>query len=294
MDRRTFLGAAAASWLAKDSVTSALRAASIETLGLQLYTVRDAMAKDFDGTIAAVAATGYKEVEFAGYFDRTPAQVRDVLRQNGLTAPSAHIDYPSLGDKLPGIIDAAHTIGHTFLVNPWIDEEMRKQPDIWQKAAETYNRAGESCRKAGIQFAYHNHHFEFVQPAGGRQAPYEILLKACDPALVKMEMDLCWTTVAGVDPLTYFQRFPGRFPLVHVKGLGKKPPVPAPGAPALPFDQVIPTIVDVGHDDVIDWKRIFARAGQAGIAHYIVEHDQPKVPFASIKASYDYLKTLKF
>ena len=284
--RRTFLGQMAMSTL----IPAVGRAAEqrIERLGLQLYTVRTEMAKDFEGTLAKVAAAGYQEVEFAGYFDQDPKKVRAILDRHKLTAPSAHIDYATVETKLGQAIENAHAIGHQFLVNPWLDEEMRKQPDIWQRIGATFNKAGEACKKAGIQFAYHNHHFEFV-PVNGVM-PFDLLLKECDPNLVKIELDLCWITVAQKDPLTYFQRNPGRFPLVHVKGLKKVPEGQAP----VPFDQAIPNITDVGTNDVIDWKRILAKSSQAGIRHYFVEHDQPASPFDSIRASAAYLHNLRF
>jgi sugar phosphate isomerase/epimerase len=284
--RRTFLGQMAMSTL----IPAVGRAAEqrIQRLGLQLYTVRTEMAKDFEGTLAKVAAAGYQEVEFAGYFDQDPKNVRAILDRHKLKAPSAHIDYPTVETKLNQAIDAAHAAGHQFLVNPWIDEEMRKQPDIWQRVAATFNKAGETCKKAGIQFAYHNHHFEFV-PVNGVM-PFDLLLKECDASLVKMELDLCWITVAQKDPLTYFQRYPGRFPLVHVKGVKKVPEGQAP----VPFDQAIPNITDVGSNDVIDWKRILARSSQAGIQHYFVEHDQPQSPFDSIRTSAAYLHQLRW
>jgi sugar phosphate isomerase/epimerase len=264
-------------------------AKSIERLGVQLYTVRDLMAKDFEGTLAKVARAGYKEVEFAGYFDRKPQDVKAILDRNGLAAPSTHTDYPSLSeDKLSRVIEGSHTIGHQFIVNPWIDEEMRKEPDIWKRVAATFNRAGEMTKKAGIQFAYHNHHFEFVPQNGTR--PIETILQDCDPKLVKIELDLCWITVAGADPLTYFSRYPGRFPLVHVKGLKRVPE----GDPPVPFDKAIPQITDVGNNDIVNWKRIFAKAQQAGIQHYFVEHDAPPSPIESIEKSAAYLRTLQF
>lgn len=295
MDRRTFLGTGAfgaALALLHTKWEAVMHAASIDAIGLQLYTVRTEMAKDVEGTLAKVAAIGVKEVEFAGYFDKTPTAVRDMLKRHGLTSPSTHIDYASLGDKFPAIVEASKTIGHQFIVCPFLSEDLRKEPDVWKRIAATFNKAGETSKKAGIQFAYHNHHFEFVPVAG--TLPFDILLAECDPSLVKMEMDLCWMAVAGQDPLAYFQKYPGRFPLVHVKGLSKRPPTPEPGAPAVPFDQAIPLITDVGHNDVIDWKPIFAKAGQAGIKHYFLEHDQPAAPFDSVKASYEYLHGLKF
>ena len=285
IDRRTFLGAMGSAYLA----ASRIRAASIPRVGVQLYTVRDAMQKDFEGTLAKVAAIGYKEVEFAGYFDRSPQDIRQLLSRNGLTSPSAHIDYANLtGDAWTKAIAAAKTIGHEYLINAWVDESVRKEPGSWQRIAETYNRAGEISKKAGIQFAYHNHNFEF-EPVGGK-LPYDFLLETCDPKLVQMEMDLCWIASAGKDPVEYFRRYPGRFPLVHVKGLSKKP---AQGA-ATPIAQVLPDITEVGHNDIIDWKRIFAHAKEAGIRHYFVEHDVPKDPFESLKTSYEYVSTPQF
>ena len=295
MTRRKFLGHVAASPLipvaadlSRRSREEAKADRKIERLGLQLYTVRDQIAKDFEGTLARVAATGYKEVEFAGYFDHAPKDVRAILDRHKLTAPSAHVDFATVETKLPQVIETSHVIGHKFVVNPWIDEEMRKQPDIWKRIAATFNKAGETCKKAGLQFAYHNHHFEFV-PVNGVM-PFDLLLKECDPDLVKMELDLCWITVAGKDPLDYFQRHPGRFPLVHVKGLKKVPE----GEPPVPFDKAIPNITDVGTNDIIDWKRIFAKSDQAGIRHYFVEHDAAPSPFDSIAASAKYLTALRF
>jgi len=260
----------------------------IEHLVLQLYTVRTEMEKDFEGTLAKVAAAGYQEVEFAGYFKQDPKNVRAILDRNKLTAPSTHVDYATIENKLDQAIETSRVIGHQFIVNPFIDEEMRKQPDIWKRIAATFNKAGETCKKSGIQFAYHNHHFEFV-PVNGVM-PFDVLLKECDANLVKMELDLCWTTVARQDPVALFQRNPGRFPLVHVKGLKKIPD----GQPPVPFDQAIPNITEVGTNDIIDWKRIFAQSSVAGIKHDFVEHDQPASPIDSIKASASYLKDLRF
>ena len=289
MDRRTFLGTMTAATLLTRRLAFAADDHKIDKIGLQLYTVRDLMKQDFDGTLAKVAAIGYKEVEFAGYFDHSPKDVRAAVDRRGLTAPSAHIDYKSLGEKFPEVIEAAKVVGHEYLVNPWIEEEIRKQPDGWKHAAETFNRAGEACKKAGIQFAYHNHWFEFL-PVNGK-LPYDLLLTECDPNLVKMELDLCWITVGGQDPLKYFDRYPGRFPLVHVKDVKRVPPVTAGGAQD--FGSSMKDMTEVG-SGIIDWKKIFAQSDKAGIKHYFVEHDNPKKPLESIKTSYDYLARLRF
>jgi sugar phosphate isomerase/epimerase len=288
IDRRTFLATMGSAALA----IRGAGAASISRLGVQLYTVRSLLEKDFDGTLAAVAAIGYTEVEFGGYFQHPPEEVRDVLKRHRLTAPSAHTPYESLtGDAWTRAIQDARTIGHRYLVNAWVEEPIRNQPDAWKRIADTYNRAGEVSKRAGIQFAYHNHNFEFAprDDAGGK-LPYDLLLESCDPDLVKMEMDLCWIASAGKDPLEYFRRYPGRFPMVHVKGLRK---IPASGA-AAPIDSVVADMTAVGQEDTIDWKRIFAQARAAGIQHYFVEHDKPQDPLESLKASRDYLTRLQF
>ena len=279
-DRRTFVQSLSAVALGQvlhplaPSPQSLVPTRKLDRIGLQLYTVRDEMKKDVAGTIAKVAAAGYNEVEFAGYFGKSPAEVRAMLDGNGLTAPSAHIGSMD-PDKWPQALDAARVIGHRYVVVPWIPEEQRTLDGFKQIAAH-FNKAAEQARAAGLQFAYHNHDFEFV-PTGG-QLPYDILLTETDPKLVQMEMDLYWITKGGQDPLKYFARWPGRFPMVHVKdSMG-------------PPDQ---KMADVGAGK-IDWKRIFSREDQAGIKHFFVEHDQPADPFASIRASCEYLKKLEF
>ena len=289
MNRRTFLEILTAAAVLPRHLSWAAAEHRIEKIGLQLYTVRDQMKAAFDGTIAKVASIGYKEVEFAGYFGHTPAQVRAVIDRNGLTSPSCHVEYAVLTDQWPSVIESSKTIGQSYIVCPWIPEEMRKQPDGWKRAIDTFNHAGEISKKSGIQFAYHNHWFEFL-PANGK-LPYDMLLEQCDPDLVKMELDLCWITVAGADPLTYFNRYPGRFPLVHVKDMKKLPKVSASGGQD--FGDSLKDMTAVG-SGIIDWKRIFAQSEKAGIKHYIVEHDKPEAPFESIKISYDYLSKLRF
>ncbi len=291
MNRRRFLETATtvtAATLLSSRLGWAAGEHKINKVGVQLYSVRDLMKEDFDGTIAKVAQIGYKEVEFAGYFGRTGQQVRAAVDKNGLKAPSTHVQYDELDDKFPSVIETSKTIGMDYIVCPWIPEELRKSPDIWKQASDTFNKCGEQTKKAGIQFAYHNHWFEFL-PVNGK-LPYDELLAMCDANLVKMELDLCWITTAGGDPIKYFDKYPGRFPLVHVKDL-KKLPVITPGGPQNFGDTVDLTEVGSG---IIDWKKIFAQSEKAGIKHYIVEHDHPKQPLESIKTSYEYLNKLRW
>jgi len=280
MDRRTFIGSTTAAAL-MSRLGWAASEHRIEKIGVQLYTVRDALLKDYEGTLAKVASIGYKEVEFAGYFGHipefnpSPKRTREILDADGLAAPSTHVPYSALSpENWPKVLEASKILGHEYIVNPSIDRDVLKQPDGWKRAAETFNRAGAESQKAGIQFAYHNHVEEF-KPENGK-LPYDILLSESDPTLVKMEMDLGWAHKAGADPLAYFKKYPGRFPLVHVKDFDKDG-----------------NMTEVGRG-VVDWKAIFAKADLAGIKHYFVEHDEPKSPFDSIQTSYQYLKKLHF
>src|ERR1700730_4261241 len=287
MNRRTFLETAttaAAATLLTSRLGWAASEHKIEKIGVHLYTVRDLMKADFDGTIAKVAQIGYKEVEFAGYFGRTGQQDRADCEKNALAAVSTHVQYDELDDKFPSVIETSKVIGLKYIVCPWIPENQRD----WKKAAEKFNHCGEQTKKAGMQFAYHNHWFEFLPV--NRKLPYDELLKLCDAKLVKMEMDLCWITAAGSDPLKYFKQYPGRFPLVHVKDLKKLPEVSTGGGQN--FGDTV-DLTSVG-DGIIDWKKIFSHSEEAGIKHYIVEHAKPQDAFASITKSYEYLNKLRW
>ena len=252
------------------------RAQKLDRIGVQLYTLRHEMELDFEATIRRVAGIGFQEVEFAGYFGRSPSQVHELLEELKLVSPSAHMPYESLETNWQEILDNARTIGHEYALIAWTPVEARKTVDDWKRIAEKFNRAGEAARRAGLKFGYHNHDFEFA-PIEGR-VPFDVLLAETDPALVKIEMDLYWITLGGGDPLAYFQQYPGRFPMVHVKDLKKG------GSPQM---------VDVGAGD-INFKAIFARREQAGIQHYFVEHDEPADSWASVATSYRYLRGLEF
>lgn len=280
--RRDFLATIGATALGLAGVNAASACATIparrkiDKIGLQLYTVRDLMQADMPGTLAKVAAAGYKEVEFAGYFGRTPAQIRALLQQNGLTSPSSHLPI-DVFEKTPAVLADAKAIGNEWATLPWIGEERRgTTADDWKRMADLFNTFAKQARSAGLRFAYHNHNFELA-PIGGTR-PLDILLTNTDPSLVDFEMDLYWVVFGGGDPLHFFNRYPGRFPMVHVKDSGGPP------------DN---KMVDVG-SGVIDFPTIFANGGKAGIKHYFVEHDQPADPIATITNSARYLSNLTF
>jgi sugar phosphate isomerase/epimerase len=296
MNRRTFIGTSIAATLSAAAKPgwAADSTHQIDRIGLQLYTVRAAMKTDFEGTIAKVASTGYKEVEFAGYFGHSPKEILELLDRDGLAAPSCHVDYAVVEKKWPETLEAAKIVGHSYIICPWIDEKQRAEPGGWKRAADLFNKAGEESKKAGIQFGYHNHSFEFqpTESLGGK-LPYDFLLAETDPKLVAMEMDLCWISVAGKDPLAYFDKYPGRFPLVHVKDYVNDPHSTSSYSGATGSVEFKGHLADVGQG-TIDWKRIFQQSGKAGIKHYFVENDDPKNAFEDIKISYNYLHDLRF
>ena len=278
MDRRSFFTVLSGSLIATAMGTRAygmLPARKLGRIGVQLYTIRDALTNDLDGSLARVASIGYQEVELAGYRSHSVADFRAALDRHGLAAPSTHIAMERVRDDLPRVLDEAHQLGHKFVICPNIPDE-KAGLDGYRKAADVLNHAGEIAGRSGISIGYHNHESELAPIDGVR--PYDVILDRTDPKLVAMEMDIFWLVKGGGDPLAYFRKYPGRFRMVHVKDMD--------GSAAK-------TMVDVGKG-VIDWKGIFAQSREAGIEHYFVEHDNARDPFASIAASYAYLRGLEF
>ncbi|HUO52258.1 MAG TPA: sugar phosphate isomerase/epimerase [Gemmatimonadaceae bacterium] len=271
LTRREFLGA-----LAAGTAWSALgrRAGDrIPAVGIQLYTVRALMAAQPERTLEALAGIGYREVELAGLYGMTAARMRALLDANGLAAPSAHLSLEALRDDWARTLDDARALGLRYVVCPWVNEEDRTL-DGYSRLAQQFNAIGERARAAGLQFAFHNHDF-VNRPLPDGTVPYDLLLRACDPHLVQMEMDLYWMIAAGGDPTEYFARWPGRFPMLHVK------------------DRTLSgAMTDVG-DGTIDFASILAAAHAAGVKHWFVEHDEPKDPLASARRSYAYLSRLE-
>lgn len=276
IDRRQFLTAMGTAALAARAAHLADSGGSLPAIGLQLYSIRDEMKRDFDGSLQRVAAIGYTEVEFAGYFNRSPRDVRGMLDRVGLRAPSSHIPFEQLEKNLPDTLDAAHTIGLQYIVCPSTDPDQRRTLDECKRVAAAFNAIGAECRAAKIQFAYHNHDFDFAPIAG--TSLYDFLLTETDPQLVKFEMDLYWIVKANRRPLDYFARYPGRFPMVHVKDMDH---TPARGQ------------TEVGRG-IIDFKEIFEHADEAGIRHYFVEQEDLSKPWPSMKVNFEYLKKLRF
>ena len=256
-------------------VPSLVRAASgdivargrIDRIGLQLYTVRRALATDIEGTIAAVAAAGITELEFAGYYGKTPAWWSALMKQHGLTAPATHEALPLTDDGWSVIFDRAKGMGHEIVIVPFVGNNYRGTRENWLKLSERLNTGAQKAKAAGLQFAYHNHDFEFA-PVGDTTG-YDLLTANTDASLVKLELDIYWAVKAGHDPLAIMTAHPGRVICCHVKD--------ASAAPER-------NMLDVGAG-TIDFKTLLAKGRALGLTHWFIEHDEPADPLASIRAS---------
>ena len=256
-------------------------------IGTQLYTVRDLMAKDPIGTLEKISKIGYKTVEGATYtgselfYGMPPEQFKMVLSDNGLEMISGHY---LLGAAMPNTkgtmvndwqkaVDDAAAIGLKYMVCAHLSNTERGNLDGYQQTAEKLSTAGAISQKAGIQLCYHNHDFEFVAQDG--KLPYDVLLQGTDPDLVKMEMDIYWVYKAKQDPIALFKKYPGRFPLWHVKDMDNTPKQ---------------MFTEVGNG-VIPFKSIFAQAKVAGLDYFFNEQDVcPGDPLDSMAKSYKYIK----
>jgi len=280
-------------------------------IGLQLYTVGKEMDSDPAGTLKAVAAVGYKQVELSPLGKTPPKELKKMLDDNGLTNPSGHYMLPDLMNKLPELTELAHLFGQEFMVVtiPWVADVSRFKVDPqgdqlavflavirglalddWKWNAEQFNKVGEQIKKAGLQLAYHNHNFEWRAYEG--VVAYEEFLRLTDPALVKLELDCGWATVAGQDPVAYLTKYPDRYTLLHIKDFHKgfKPRTTIRDADAGPLE---PTELGKG---AIDYSKVFAAAGKAKVRALFVEQEPPFTEMPALEAiqvNYEYLKNLK-
>lgn len=292
--RRKFLqtalagGAAAAAGLT--NITDSLAAGRLAwpgPIGLQLYTVRELYAKDPLGTLKQVAGAGYKQVEMAGFLPPhlPPATTLGYLKEAGLTAVGGHFPLPKVADDWKRWVERAHALGLHYTGTSNTES---LTADGWKKLAALFNACGKLSHPEGIQFTYHNHIREFEKL--GNTNGYTILLTECDPTLVKMEMDIFWITYSGQDPLVWFRKYPGRFPLLHIKDLKKGVAV---NPDQFPSSKGPNPFAPVGQGR-INWVRVFEHVRQAGAKHIFVEQDEcDGSPITAITESYNYLRHLR-
>lgn len=258
-------------------------------LGLQLYTVRNEI-KDLNNTLHQVSAAGFTILELYGYnkrqyFGKTVPEFAELLKQNNLKTVSGHYGLADMQydkdynwDSWKYVLEDANILGQKYVTIPYMDDKHRTADDF-KRIAERLNKGGELSKAAGLTTAYHNHNFEFAKMADGTTF-YEMLLNNTDPKLVKFEMDLYWVAYADQNPVDWFRKYPGRFPLWHIKDMEA-------ATTAVPKGQTC----EVGKG-IIDWKAIFAAQKIAGLDYAFVEQEQYRQPvFECIKISADYMKT---
>jgi len=243
-------------------------------IGLQLYTLRDALAADVAGSLKRISDLGYKYVELADYTDGkfygyAPADFKKLVEDLGMEIISSHTQVEGVGvtpESAKKMAEDHALIGAKYCIQPWIVEEMRTTVASYQRMAANWNQIGQVMKDAGLQFGYHNHNFEFATVEG--KVPYfDIMLTELDKDLVVMELDTFWVTKAGHNPVDIINKYPGRFHLIHLKDASTNQP---------PFYEVIKDDIAPVGTGVINFKDILAVKETAGMRYMIVEQDETK------------------
>jgi sugar phosphate isomerase/epimerase len=262
-----------------------------DQISIQLFTLRDQLAIDLEGTLAALGAIGYTKVEHAGFVGRTVEEFKAALDAAGLRSSSGHVPIPQPFDPAAwsaSLADAA-TLGSRFIVHPFfgIDfatGEVTRTTAPWRAFARDLNRAGRMARDAGLKLGYHNHNWEFFRLTDNpAQTAYDVLTEVTDPDLVHLELDLFWATRGARDPVDLIGQHQGRVLQYHVKDMNRAGSFEDPG------------------QGLLDFARIFRHSDEAGVGEYIVERDdagtsprQPADALDTARVGYQFLRTVRF
>ena len=286
----------------KNAATFALGASVLPTLafkdeekpiGIQLWSVRDALREDFEGTIEKIARIGFNYVEGFGYengawFGKNAKGMKEILKDWNLKMPSAHCTFVgskhfdtktnTVSDDWKKIVEDAAKVGQRYLISPWTDDADRSNLEVYKKYCEKLNKCGEYCKTMNLKFGYHNHWFEFEKM--GEELMYEVLLKNTDPMNVVMELDVCWAVYSKQNPVEWFKKYPKRFELLHMKDL-------VDGAEK---HEDATCIIGKG---VVDFEDIIKNAAKGGVKMYISElENYEKSSVEDVKVCYKNLRKL--
>ena len=279
MHRRTFIqalgSAVAGGSLAK---VPGPRAARLNRIGLELYSVRDDMQRDPEGTLAAVAAMGYRDVELLWSFKnfgRTPAQVRATLDKLGLRAPSAHVEPDILLKGWEQSLAMAHELGQDYIIVPSFSGETSRTLDDWRLWADRFNTAGAVARKAGIWLAFHNES-NHMTPIDGK-IPYDVFVERTDPKVVRLQLDVGNMVIGGGDPFAYLARYRDRYWSFHLKDVVA--------------DRSSDTVLGTG---IVDLKRLLAAIPDIDHKPCYVEQEGQKDALVHARQDCEFLKKLEF
>jgi sugar phosphate isomerase/epimerase len=290
LSRRVFLSQAATAVVFSAAQSNRAWASQGEKVGLQLYTVGTALTEDPAGTLKKIKAIGFEEVEGAGFGKLTPKALRGLIDDAGLQCPAAHLQFGF--EETGKVLEQANELRVQYAASSILlpgapvaggiaavlGQLNKLTADDYKKIAERANEMGEQAKKAGVQFAYHNHTHEFRDLGGGKTG-YEILLAETQPGLVQFEADCGWMITAGANPAEYFRRAPERFRMIHIKDFPASTKVTTEmGGPNMPH----PTQLGQGH---IDYKPVIAAARRAGVKHFFVEQDPPMVGMSALEAA---------
>jgi sugar phosphate isomerase/epimerase len=265
-------------------------------IGLQLYSVRELLPKDYEGTLKQIAALGYQEVESAGYFGHTAPQVKAAMSAAGLHLVSAHYSHDNLAKDFDNILAFNHELGVNYIICsfPGIKDPSRLKDnshrsivnsftmDDYRWNADQFNKFGEKVKAAGMKFGYHNHTMEFGKQDG--VAPLDEMIRLTDPSLVTFELDCGWVVVGGANPVDYIRRYPTRISMLHVKDFKHT------DKPASIVDP--PKAAQLG-EGTLDYRPVFEAAKKANIKHYFVEQEGFDIPpLEALKIDEEYMKKL--
>ncbi len=257
-------------------------------VGLQLYTIRDAMSADVLGSLKQISDLGYKNIELANYADGKfygyePVEFKKIVTDLGMEIISSHTSVEAAGitsESAKKMADDHAALGVKYCVQPWV-EEVNRNVESYKKMIADWNQVGSVMKKVGIQFGYHNHNFEFAN-LDGIIPYYDIFMPEMDPELITMELDMYWATKAGQDPVEMFNKYPGRFQLFHFKDMSQQ---------SEPFFDVLKDDITSVGAGLIDFNRIYAAREIAGMKYFFVEDDNQGMgkPFEAIGISIDNL-----
>lgn len=257
-------------------------------LGVQLYSVRNEIARDVPGTLARVRALGFREVELAGTYGLTAAQFRAELDRAGLRATSMHVGYDQLRDSLQSVLADAKTLGVQYLGTAWIPHrDGALTEEGARRAAADFDAWGRAARQQGLQFFYHCHGYEFTPSADGT-TPMDLLMRGTDADAVKYEMDVFWISRPGADPVAWLRKYPTRWRLLHLKDMRKGTPTNVSTGAANPDSAEVP----IGSGQ-IDYRAVLRTAKEVGVDKYYIE-DETSEPFRTMPQSIAWLETVRF
>jgi sugar phosphate isomerase/epimerase len=287
----------------------------LNRVGIQLFSVPKLLEKDFRSTIKMLSQMGYKELELygpytfsapeaierwksvtpslgfsgSGYFGLTAQQVKETLKETGMSTPAMHTDFITLQKNMDALGEAGHLLGFEYVGLPLIPPENRKSLEDYKRTADIFNNIGEQARKVGLKFSYHNHGYGLNEIDG--QIPLKLILEKTDPKLVYLEMDLFWTVAGGADPVEYLKNYPDRYRLMHVKNMKEKKRFSGDGGDSNQWIELFPYMATAG-EGVLDLKTIIVQAQKSGVKHFFVEQDMVVNPEVELKKSLDYIRSL--